>query len=535
MALNSRILRNAKLNKFDLSHTYTSTCDMGYLLPVACIEVLPNDWFRIRDEFLARFLATLAPVMHIFDIELRWWFTPTRLVFNKWTDFITGGPDGNDNTVLPFITAPKEGFAVGSLMNRLGVPHSVPNIKVSALPVRVYNLIRNEFYRNEWLQDPAALSLEPGEDTTTNVDLLRACWQRDYYTQAQPSPQKGPEVSIGLGGSAPVIGNGTTLGITGINAQKQKVDNGVFADSYNGSNNIMLRSADEFSGKPVGSVLSGMGHSSLVGFTSIGLSEDPAKSGVFADLSRASAVTINALRYASAVQQFQEANALTGNRYPEFIPAQYGVYCPDASLQRPQYIGGMKSPMVISEVLQTSSTNSESPQGNMAGHGVSAGISPEIRFHAREFGYLMCLMTIRPKTAYFQGIPKFMSRETRYDYAIPIFSHVGAAAIKNKEIFATGTAEDDKVFGYTLRDDDYRFIPNIVTGQMTKTLDYWTAARKFAEAPKLNSKFVESDPTTRIFAVEDAANSDHIVFQIAHHIKALRPLPKQGVPGMHII
>lgn len=510
MALNSRILRNAKLNKFNLSHTYTSTCDMGYLLPVACIEVLPNDWFRIRDEFLARFLATLAPVMHIFDIELRWWFTPTRLVFNKWQDFITGGPDGNDSTVLPFITAPKEGFAVGSLMNRLGVPHSVPNIKVSALPARVYNLIRNEFYRNEVLQDPVPVSMESGEDTITNVNLLRACWERDYYTQAQPSPQKGPDVTLGLNGSAPVTFDNSANKLT-------KWSGGAGPGQFdgvqmNGDANC-LRNAD----------------------TGVPLNLKDLGGTLTADLSQASAVTINALRYASAVQQFQEANALTGNRYPEFIPAQYGVFCPDASLQRPQYIGGMKSPMVISEVLQTSSTTTDSPQGNMAGHGVSAGISPEIRFHAREFGYLMCLMTIRPKTAYFQGIPKFMSRETRYDYAIPIFAHIGAQAIKNKEIFATGTAEDDKVFGYTLRDDDYRFIPNMVTGQMTKTLDFWTAARKFAEAPKLNSKFVESDPTTRIFAVEDAQNSDHIVFQIAHHIKALRPLPKQGVPGMHII
>lgn len=535
MALNSRILRNAKLNKFDLSHTYTSTCDMGYLLPVACIEVLPNDWFRIRDEFLARFLATLAPVMHIFDIELRWWFTPTRLVFNKWTDFITGGPDGNDSTVLPFITAPKDGFAVGSLMNRLGVPHSVPNIKVSALPVRVYNLIRNEFYRNEWLQDPAALSLEPGEDTTTNVDLLRACWQRDYYTQAQPSPQKGPEVSIGLGGSAPVVGTGKTIGLECLGTTGSAImTNALGSGSTEGNAPRFLRATGDGLGTPVGTPVGTSGTQWGPNRT-VGLSQNAELSGVIADLSQTSAVTINALRYASAVQQFQEANALTGNRYPEFIPSLYGCYCPDSSLQRPQYIGGMKSPMVISEVLQTSSTNSESPQGNMAGHGVSAGISPEIRFHAREFGYLMCLMTIRPKTAYFQGIPRFMSRETRYDYALPIFSHIGAAGIKNKEIFATGTAEDDKIFGYTLRDDDYRFIPNIVTGQMTKTLDYWTAARKFAEAPKLNSKFVESDPTTRIFAVEDAQNSDHIVFQIAHHIKALRPLPKQGVPGMHII
>lgn len=519
MALNSRILRNAKLNKFDLSHTYTSTGDMGYLMPVACIEVLPNDWFRIRDEFLARFLATLAPVMHIFDIELRWWFTPTRLVFNKWTDFITGGPDGNDASVLPFITAPAEGFAVGSLMNRLGAPHSVPNIKVSAMPARVYNLIYNEFYRNEWLQDPVALSLEQGEDTTTSVNLLRACWERDYFTQAQPSPQKGPEVSISLGTFAPV-------------RAVADYDSGAMADLTWNDTSTGAQSKFNFKGlyvNPFGSTVScdsPGGVNYLAAVTPRNLQ---------ADLSQASVITVNALRYAGAVQQFQEANALTGNRYPEFIPAQYGVYCPDASLQRPQYIGGMKSPMVISEVLQTSSTTTDSPQGNMAGHGVSAGVSPEIRFHAREFGYLMCLMTIRPKTAYFQGIPKFMSRETRYDYGIPIFAHIGAQAIKNKEIYATGTAEDEKVFGYTLRDDDYRFIPNMVTGQMTKTLDFWTAARKFAEAPKLNSKFVESDPTTRIFAVEDAQNSDHIVFQIAHHIKALRPLPKQGVPGMHII
>ncbi|WP_428046663.1 major capsid protein [Candidatus Avelusimicrobium fimicolum] len=516
MALNSRILRNAKLNKFDLSHTYTSTCDMGYVLPVACIEVLPNDWFRIRDEFLARFLATLAPVMHIFDIELRWWFGPTRLVFDKWTDFITGGPDGNDSTVLPFITAPKEGFAVGSLMNRLGAPHSVPNIKVSALPVRLYNLIYNEFYRNEWLQDPVAISKDQGADTTTSVELLRACWERDYFTQAQPSPQKGPDVSLPLGSSAPVMEDGNLV-------VKSKGNNtsGVLSD-IEGNLGVYAQGNYVTFQKTAGDAL---------------LAADSLKykSGLKVDLSQASAVTINSLRYASAVQQFQEANALTGNRYPEFIPAQYGVYCPDASLQRPQYIGGMKSPMVISEVLQTSSTTSDSPQGNMAGHGVSAGVSPEIRFHAREFGYLMCLMTIRPKTAYFQGIPKFMSRETRYDYAIPIFAHIGSQAIRNKEIYATGTAKDEEVFGYTLRDDDYRFIPNMVTGQMTKTLDFWTAARKFAEAPKLNSKFVESDPTTRIFAVEDAQNSDHIVFQIAHHIKALRPLPKQGVPGMHII
>lgn len=515
MALNSRILRNAKLNKFNLSHTYTSTGDMGYLMPVACIEVIPGDWFRIQNEFLTRFLATIAPVMHIFNVEMRWWFTPTRLVFDKWTDFITGGKDGNDASVLPYVVAPAGGWKPGSLMNRLGVPHSVAGIKVSALPARVYDLIYNEFYRNEWLQDELPLSLAQGEDTTSNLDLQRACWERDYFTQATPSPQKGPDVNLPLGTTAPVVPDGKQTQYMSV-ADNSKVINSVQTQTANGADYGMVF------------CLGGTG----VGQGQVTLGP---QTGLKVDLSSASAITVNSLRYAAAVQQFQEANALTGSRYAEFIPAQYGVYCPDASLQRPQYIGGMKSPMVISEVLQTSSTTADSPQGNMAGHGVSAGVSPEIRFHATEFGYLMCLMTIRPKTAYFQGIPKFMSRETRYDYAIPLFSHIGAQAIRNKEIYAQGTEDDDKVFGYTLRDDDYRFIPNIITGQVTKTLDYWTAARKFAELPKLNSAFVASNPTTRIFAVEDADNSDHIVFQVAHHIKALRPLPKQGVPGLHII
>ena len=241
------------------------------------------------------------------------------------------GPDGQDNTVLPYIMAEK-GVAVGSLMNRLGAPHSVPFLKVSALPARVYNLIYNEFYRNEWLQDPVPISKADGLDTTTNLNLLRACWERDYFTQAQPSPQKGPDVSIGLGATAPVRSNGQYPAFK--DDKTGSVDESVLLTRDGPDNKVFLGLSD-VRGPNFGE------HGVYFG----------SQTGLEADLSAASSITVNALRYASAVQQFQEANALTGNRYPEFIPTMYGCYCPDSSLQRPQYIGGLKSPMVISEVL----------------------------------------------------------------------------------------------------------------------------------------------------------------------------------------
>lgn len=514
--LNSRILRNAKLNKFDLSHVHTSTGDMGFLYPVACVEVLPNDWFRIRDEFLVRFLALISPTMHMFKVKMHWWFCPTRLVWKNFPSFITGGEKGDDNSVPPFVIAPEGGFAPGSLMNRLGAPANVGGIKVSAIPPRIYQLIRNEWYRNEWIQDPVEISMDDGEDTTTILDLQRALWQRDYFTRMLPSPQKGPEVTIPLSSSAPVIGT-KAMGLRSVTYPEQKSSMSVLA--YPGANNSVLSA--------------GVGYSVN---NPMQLSDNPDESGVVADLSGVSGFSINTIRRGGAVQQFQEAAGLFGSRYSEMIPAQYGVYCPDASLQRPQYLGGSSAPVMISQVLQTSATDSTSPQGNMAGHGVSAGLGHEIRFHAREFGFLMCIMSIMPKTAYFQGIPRFMSRETRYDYGIPLLAHIGEMAVRNKELYAQGNEEDDKPAGYVPQYDDYRSIPDQVSGQMVSTLKFWTAARQFDSLPQLTSEFIEAHPTDRIFAVDTGVpNSDHLVFQVAHHIKSLRPLPKQGIPGMHVI
>lgn len=514
-------LRNAKLNKFDLSHTHTTSADMGKLFPVGCVECIPGDWFRIRYEYLVRCLALISPAMHLYRVSLHTWFCPTRLTWKNWINYITGGEKGDDASVKPRIWAPSGGFPVGGLAQRLGARAGQNGLWIDALPVRAYNLIYNEFYRNEWLQDPLPVSLDDGTgenfaDTVTNVDIQNRLWERDFFTDCLPSPQKGPQVVLPLGSSAPVLWQNNDK-ITSVYNR-----NGATGDILTGSGNIYNDNNGRYQieGKIIDT-------HAIVPDVAPWLN---------VDLSSASQVSINMLRQGAAVQQFQENNARAGSRYAEFIPANYGVYCPDASLQRPQYIGGCTTPMVISEVLQTSASDATSPQGNMAGHGVSAGVSDEIRFHPTEHGYIMTLMSIMPQTAYFQGVPHWLNRETRYDYAIPLFAHLGERGVKNKEIYAQGNEKDDEVFGYMPLYEEYRRIPNQISGQLTTTLDFWTSARKFDSLPALNSQFVVSNPSTSIFATdEEVPNSDHLVIQVANHIDALRPLPKQGNPGMHII
>lgn len=509
--------RNAKLNKFDLTHDHKTTLNMGKLIPVSFFEVLPNDWFNIKNEFLLRFMALISPVMHQFKVSLHWWYCPTRLMFKKFPEFITGGPEGTDDTVRPYFVTPEGGVAPGSLPARLGVPHSVGGLEYNAYGVRMYNLIFNEFYRNQNLQDPVANSDEEGLDTTSNLEILERNWERDYFTDAVPTTSKGPEVLLPLGSMAPVIGIGGQSAILPMNAASDV--NHTATELYlrnNTNGDIGYGEVDEID------------------------NGETFSTNLQTDLSQASAVSINAIRYAGAVQQFQEANLIYGNRYAEFIPNMYNVVAPDASLQRPLFIGGSTSPTVITEILQTSASTEDSPQGNMAGHGVSYGQTPLIRFHSREFGYIMCLMSVMPRTSYYQGLRRELDRSTRFDYALPIFAHTGMQTIKKKEIFAQGTDADEEPWGYTWRFDEYRSIPSVVTGEFAvpDSMMHWTAVRSFDALPPLNGDFVSSKPTTDIFAVQtdtQGQDIDHLYCQVLHHIKALRPIPKTGIPGMHII
>lgn len=523
--------RNAKLNKFNLSHAHNTSIEPGYLYPVDFVECLPGDIFKIQNEFLMRFMPTVAPLMNRFRVAFRWWYSPTRLLMDDWPKFISGGPDGQDSTVFPYISAPSGGFAVGSLADHFRIPTGVGNITVSAMPFRMYNLVWNEWYRAESIQSKSALSLASGADITTNTSLLKANWRRDYFTDALPSPQKGPSIGLfGANSTAPVVGNGQVLGLTdGTN------EGGLYL--VNGSN---LSNSTSLVGANVGTAKTNDTH--LTQYLGEGVSTDPTKSGLVADLASVNDATINAFRQAAAIQQFQELNMRGGSdRYVEFVWNHYGVRTPDASLQRPIYVGGMTSNVVISEVLQTSETTSASPQGSMSGHGIGAGVSPVLKFRSLEHGYLMCLMSVQPDTIYYQGIPRELSRETRFDFAIPLLSHLGEQAVYNKELFAQGSSVvdsdgnivDNKPFGYNPRYEEYRKIPSAITGQLRSTLNFWTGARTFANLPTLNSSFIESNPATNIWAVQNG--TDHIILQVMHHMHALRPLPKYGQPGLHII
>lgn len=533
--------RNAKLNKFNLSHAHNTSIEPGYLYPVDFVECLPGDIFKIQNEFLMRFMPTVAPLINRFRVAFRWWYSPTRLLMDDWPKFISGGADGQDSTVFPYVSAPSGGFAVGSLADHFRIPTGVGNIAVSAMPFRMYNLVWNEWYRAESIQTKSALSLASGADTTTNTSLLKANWRRDYFTDALPSPQKGPAIGLfGQNSLAPVVGNGKTLGLTdGTNEYGTLLAN--TTENYRMATTDYAGASLDSSTHAVGAsgtwpaIASGQG-------TIMGLSKDSTKSGVVADLSAVNDATINAFRQAAAIQQFQELNMRGGSdRYVEFVWNHYGVRTPDASLQRPIYVGGMTSNVVISEVLQTSETTSASPQGSMAGHGIGAGVSPVLKFRSLEHGYLMCLMSVQPDTIYYQGIPRELSRETRFDFAIPLLSHLGEQAVYNKELFAQGSTVvdsdgnivDNKPFGYNPRYEEYRKIPSAITGQLRSTLNFWTGARTFTNLPTLNSSFIESNPATNIWAVQNG--TDHIILQVMHHMHALRPLPKYGQPGLHII
>lgn len=515
-------------SKFNLSYENKLTCNMGELVPICCQEILPGDRFKQTDSVLVRFQPMLAPIMHNVDVFTHYFYVPTRLLWKNFENFITGGEDGQDSSVSPTIRSPLGGFTEGSLADYLGCPtgtvvdsdgttiHQVPEdgyLEVSALPFRACALIYNEVYRNQNVQDKLALSLDDGLDTTTATELPHRNWMKDFYTSALPFQQRGLAARLPLAGTAPVVFNSSSSVSTSSLAQPFWYDN--TGARLNGGDTTALG-------------ISSNGGTVKKAIT-VGANSNVYVSPV-ADLRNVTAVSISDLRVAKKVQMFMEKQARGGARLVETILSHFGVRVSDSRLQRPLYLGGGRSPVLVSEVLQTSSTDAVSPQGNGAGHALCTQIANSYRGFFEEHGFVIGFMSIMPRTGYQQGLSKMWTRKTRYDYAWPVFSHLSEQAVKTKEIYATGVDEtDETVFGFQPIYEEYRRNISQVHGALRSSMNYWTLNRIFTEAPTLTDSFIECTPSRRVFAVTDE-DVDSCIVDIWHDIRALRKLPKYGDP-----
>ncbi|AZL82921.1 major capsid protein [Apis mellifera associated microvirus 45] len=498
--------KDMKRSKFSLSHYKLLSCSMGELVPIGLVEVLPGDTVQHATQMLLRVLPLQAPVMHPVHVRVHHWFVPHRLVWEEWEDFITGGPDGMDDSSFPIINTPAStGFAVGSLADYLGVPPSVASRPVSALPFRAYAKIFNEWYRDQDLQTPLVISEASGTDTTTSTALVNVAWEKDYFTTARPWEQKGPQVSIPLTGDAPIVPSGPGAAI---NLKPQGTQP---ADSFMGWKTAV-----------------GLDFKNAAGATNDSYVGLGTPSGMKADLSAVTSASINDLRLAMALQRYEEARARYGSRYVEYL-RYLGVRSSDARLQRPEYLGGGKQTIQFSEVLQTTPTTDGDDTvgvGNLKGHGIAAMRSNRYRRFFEEHGYVISLLSVRPRTMYVDGLARTWNRRTKEDFWQKELQHIGQQEVLNKEVYFPGGSPDG-VFGYQDRYDEYRRMESGVAGEFRTTLDYWHMAREFSSAPALNASFVSSNPTNRVYSVTDP-DVDKLWIMANHSIQARRMVARTG-------
>jgi hypothetical protein len=502
---NSIKLTKPAKNSFDLSHDVKMSAKMGQLTPILTLECVPGDKFNLGCESLVRFAPMIAPVMHRMDVSMHYFFVPNRIVWPNWEKFIT---DANSGIVAPFLSTgglqpSNESNWTSNLpkfADYMGIPspaNGTANVQINALPFAAYQCIYNEYYRDQNLIAPVDYKLKDGDNTSTWAEankwykMQNRAWEHDYFTAALPFAQKGAAVDIPIGlveGDLPVYLNSS--------------------------------SGTSLNGTPSSVNVAAQG----------GRTDVPADS-LYADTSNAEIepTTINDLRRAFRLQEWLEKNARGGTRYIESILSHFGVRSSDARLQRPEYITGVKTPVVVSEVLNTTGQTDGLPQGNMAGHGLSISSGKSGSYYCEEHGYIIGIMSVMPKTAYQQGIPKTYLKNDTLDYYFPSFANIGEQPVVNDELFAYTSSGND-TFGYVPRYSEYKFMPSRVAGEFRTTLDYWHLGRIFATQPNLNQTFVECNPddTTRIFAVED--DTDPLYCHVYNKIQAVRPMPKYGTP-----
>lgn len=501
-------------SKFDRSCGYKTTLDAGYLYPVFYDEVLPGDTKRLNTTFFGRLATPLTPFMDNVFLDYHLWFVPSRLLWNNWQRFM-GEQINKDDSIdflLPECKAPEGGFPRYGLADYFGIPPAISNQSMDARYLRAYNLIWNEWYRSEQLQDSVEVPLDDGPDDYSKYNLLKRGKRFDYFTSCLPSPQKGPGVELPLGITAPVRNAAYDA---------SKAFSPIWRNSAGASPSNILSSVTDgstyYRSIPAGSAVNGSAYLNLE-----------------ADLSTATATTINTLRQAIAKQQFLERDARYGTRYIELIYSHFGVHSPDARLQRPEYLGGGTTRLNINQIAQTSETTETSPQGNLTAYGTFASTGNGFTRSFTEHGVILGLVSIRADLNYQQGIDRTFSRKTRYDFYWPSFAHLGEQAVLNKEIYAQGTDADEDVFGYNERYAEYRYKPSLITGKFRssdpQTLDSWHLAQRFGNLPTLSSQFIEENPPIkRVIAVQD---EPEFLLDCYHDFEDIREIPVYGVPGL---
>lgn len=501
-------------NMFDLSHEVKMSGKMGILMPFLLEDTIPGDIFKQRAEIMARMAPMLAPIMHRVDLKTEYFFVPNRLLWDEFEDFITGGPEGTAAPVPPHVTGVLiDGLddflcAPSSLWDYFGLPTfadgtNISTVPISSLPFRAYTLIYNEYYRDQNLQTEIPIAKTSGIETSTQIEncfILRyRAWEKDYFTSALPWTQRGVEASLPFEINYKEVSTAHYFDDTGTSQLSALASGEINAPTLtSGLKNIRIENIEE---------------DSLI-------------------------VTVNELRRTVRLQEWLEANARGGARYTEQIYVHFGERVPDYRLQRPEYLGGSKQPMVISEVLATASNQAEDNGnvGDLAGHGLSVSRTSGFSYKCVEHGWIIGLLSIIPKPAYQNGVQRKWLRNDKFDYFWKQFANIGEQAIQNMELFYNPASDTNNTtaFGYTPRYAEYKYSSDRVSGAFRDTLSYWHMGRDFTTLPALNANFVSCNPfaegLNRIFYV--TTDIDNIWIQIYNNTRAYRPMPYFGVPSI---
>lgn len=530
------IQRSAFLRDSGLKTTF----DEGYLIPIFCDEVLPGDTFRLKVSHLTRLATPIVPFMDNVFTDMFFFFVPTRLVWDNWQKFNgeRDNPDDSTDFLVPQLTSPEGGFSNGSIFDYFGLPTKVANFKFNCLPLRCYNLIYKEWFRDENLIDSPVI--EKGDtDSLSNYQLLKRCKHHDYFTSCLPWPQKGDPVEVPLAGTitADTLGSNISLTESNVKLGGHVTDGGplVIPHLTNDGEYIFASSTSETWLKP----FRGSEHTHQI--------DQDALDKIAANLnisggSPESVINVNDLRTAFQVQRMLERDARGGTRYTEILRSHFDVISPDARLQRPEFLGASSTRLNVNPVEQTASSDNTSPQGNLAAFGYSSDNRFMFNKSFVEHGFIIGLLNVRADLTYQQGLERFWSRQTRFDFYWPSLAHLGEQPVLNKEIYcqgddvldSDGNVVDNQVFGYQERYAEYRYKNSLITGKLrsndSQSLDFWHLSQQFDNLPTLSKDFIEENPPiNRVIAVQD---EPHFVGDFFFNLRCVRPMPLYGTPGL---